>query len=126
MSKIFSLTVIEERNTKEQYLILSGILAFRAEMNLFEHSLGLQASFRIQSFTFWHCTRYRRFKFKTGLPNINDQHILKIKNYGVHSASRKSLLDLFEYRRTATSEGLQGQQTFANINSRMFPNQTSV
>ena len=60
-------------------------------MNPFERSSGLQTSFRIQSLTFWHCTRYRRFKFKTGPLNISDQHLLKIKNEGVHNVSRMSL-----------------------------------
>ena len=103
-----------------------NILAFRAEMNPFERSSDLQASFKIQSLTLWHCTRYRRFKFKSGLLNISDQHLLETKNYGVHNASRMSLLDLLKYRSPPSSKGLQGLQAFATIDSRIFSKQTSV
>ena len=41
-----------------------NILGLRVEINSFERSLGVQASFRIQSLSFWYCTRYRRFKFR--------------------------------------------------------------
>ena len=85
---------------------------FQAEMNPFEWSLSLQASFRIQSLMFRHCTRYRCLKFKTGLLNISDQHLLKIKNYGVHNTSRMPLLDLLEYRRLPSLEGFQGSADF--------------
>ena len=84
-------------------------------MNPFERSSGLQASFKILSVTFRHCTRHRRFKFKTKLLNISDQHLLKIKNYGVHNVSRMSQLDLLEYRRLPSLEGLQGLRTFARL-----------
>ena len=49
--------------------------------------LALQVSFVIQSLTFWPSTTYRRFKFKTGLLSISDQHLLKIKNHCIHNAS---------------------------------------
>ena len=97
-----------------------NILAFRAEMNPFERSFGLYALCMIQSLTFSHCTRYRSFKFNTGLLNISDQFLLKIKNFSVNNASIISLLDLLEYRRLPSLESLQGLQAFTTINSRMF------
>ena len=59
-----------------------------AEMNLFERLSGLQSSFRIQSLTLCHWNRFRHFKFKTGLLNISEQHLLKIENFGVYNSSR--------------------------------------
>ena len=50
--------------------------------------------------------------------NISDQHLLKIKNHGVHNASRMSLLNLLDYRRLQSSEGLQGLYPLATKNSR--------
>ena len=95
-------------------------------MNPFERFSGLQASFRIQSLAFWCCTRYGRFKFKTGLLNISDQHLLKIKNYDVRNAFTMFLFDLLGYRRPPSLKDLQGLQTFATINSGVFPKQASV
>ena len=90
-----------------------NILVLRVEMNPFDEcSLGFQALFRIQSLTFWHCS--------TGLLNISDLYLSKIKNFGVHNASRMLLLEFLEYRRPPRLEGLQGLQTFAIIYSRMF------
>ena len=103
-----------------------NILSLRAEMNSFERSTGLQASFRVQSLTFWNCSRNRCFKFNSGLPNISEQYLLKAKNCGVHNTSRMFLLNLLEYKRPPSLEGLQGLQTFANINSRMVSRQASV
>ena len=66
-------------------------------MNPFERSSDLQASFRLRLLTFWYITRYRRFKYMTGLLNVSDKHLLKTKNYGVHNASRMSLsVELFD------------------------------
>ena len=67
-----------------------------------------------------------KFPWEHPYPNISDQHLLRIKNYSVHNASIMSLLDLLEYRRPPSSEGIQGLQTFATINSRIFPKQASV
>ena len=103
-----------------------NILALWVEMNTFECSLYLHISFRTQSLMFWHCTRCKLFKFKTRLLNISDQHLIKIKNYSVHNTFRISLLDLLEYKRPPCQEDLQGLQTFATTNSRMFPKQVSV
>ena len=58
---------------------------------------GLQGSFRIQSLN-----RYRHFNFKTRLLNISHQHLLKIKNYGVHNVSWMPLLELLEYTTPST------------------------
>ena len=95
-------------------------------MNPFERSSGLQASLRVQLPTSWSCTRYRRFKFSSGLLNISDQHLLKTKNYGVHNTSRMSLLGLLEYKSLPSLKDLQSLQTFATINSRMVSRQVSV
>ena len=101
-----------------------NILTLRAKANLFQCFSGFKTSLRIQSLTFWHCLRYRRFKFKNIQLKVRDQHLLKIKNCDDHNDSRISLFDLLEYRRLPSSEGLQGLQTFATINSRMFSKQT--
>ena len=42
-----------------------NILALQAKTNPFEHTSGLQSLFRVQSLTFWHCIRCKRFTFKT-------------------------------------------------------------
>ena len=89
------------------YLIVTGFLVIFLHFEQRWIHLNVPQAFRPRSDTItyvWHCTRHRPFKFKTGLPNISDQHLLKIKNYGVHGASRMSLL---EYRRPSSSEGLQ-------------------
>ena len=44
----------------------------------------------------------------------------------VFMTSRTSLLNLLDYRRLPGSEGLQNLQTFATINSEMFPKQASM
>ena len=103
-----------------------NILSLRAEMNSFERSTGLQASFRVQSLTFWNCSRYWCFKFNSGLLNISEQYLLKTKNYGVHNTSRMFLLNLLEYKSPPSLKVRQGLQTFATINSRMVSRQASM
>ena len=95
-------------------------------MNPYERSSDLQALLRVQLPTSWNCTRYRRFKLSSGLPNISDQHLLKTKHYGVHNTSRMSLLGLLQYKRLPSSKSLESLQTFATINLRMVSKQVSV
>ena len=89
------------------YLIVTGFLVIFLHFEQRWIHLNSPQALRPRSDTItyvWHYTRHRPFKFKTGLPNISDQHLLKIKNYGVHGASRMSLL---KFRRPSTLEGLQ-------------------
>ena len=60
----------------------------------------------------------QKHKKQRKFSNISDQHLLKIENHGVHNASRMSLLNLLDYRRLQSSEGLQGLQPLATKNSR--------
>ena len=111
------------------YLIVTGFLVIFLHFKQRWIHLNVPQAFRPRSDTItyvWHCTRHRPFKFKTGLPNISDQHLLKIKNDDVRNAFTMSLFDLLGYRRLPSLKDLQGLQTFATINSGVFPKQASV
>ena len=108
------------------YLIGYGLVVILLHFEQRWIHLNVSQAFRTQSLAFWCCTRYGRFKFKTGLLNISDQHLLKIKNYDVRNAFTMFLFDLLGYRRPPSLKDLQGLQTFATINSGVFPKQASV